>query len=193
MRSDNGTVPVKLGARFSFFAVLGFLVCTDSGGVSVMCMISIMLHELGHLAVMAAEKRPPSAIELYGGGIHISGGSTSFPAAAGGVAVNIMLFLLCGLIPWEWRGLRLFGVVNLLIAAFNLLPLGELDGKLMLDKALTLAFSPERAVHLSGICEKLAAAAVIPAVVMLVFSGYLNFSAVIFLFYILAVEILEKI
>ena len=193
MRRNCGAVPVRIRARFSFFAVLGFLICTDKDGVSVMCAAACMLHELGHLAVMFAEKRLPTAIELYGGGIHISGGSTSFPAAAAGVSVNLALFILFGLIPWENRDVRLFGTVNLLVAAFNLLPVGSLDGKLMLDKALVRAFPPENAVHISELCEKMMLALVLPAVIVLVFSGLLNFSAVIFLIYILAVEFLEKI
>ncbi len=193
MRKGRGAFPVEFEARFSFFAVLGFLVCTDRDGVSLMCAGACLLHELGHLAVMLIEKRPPDGIVLYGGGIHIRGGSTSFPAAAAGVAVNTALFLLCGLIPWESRDIRLFGVVNLLIAAFNLLPFGELDGKLMLDRSLTTAFTPQTAVRVSEICERLVPAILVPAVIVLAFTGFLNFSAVIFLIYVLAVEIPEKI
>lgn len=193
MHRDSRSVRVKVGAEFSFFAVLGFLICTDKDGVSVMCLCACMLHELGHLVVMYSEHRPPESITFRGGGIHISGGSTSFLCTGAGVAVNIALFLLCGAIPWEVREVRLFGVVNLLIAAFNLLPVGTLDGKLMLDKAITAAVEPERAVHISSLAEKAALAFVLPAVVMLVFSGALNFSAVIFLIYVLSVEILEKI
>ena len=184
---------MKISAEFSFFAVLGFLICTDREGVSLLCMLACLLHELGHLAVMLAERRLPSSITLYGGGIHISGGSTSFPCAAAGVAVNTALFLLFGLIPWEQRELRLFGVVNLLIAAFNLLPVGSLDGRLMLEKALVRGFSPKRAVFLSELCERVMLIILIPAAVMLVFSGFMNISAIIFLIYVFSVEFLEKI
>lgn len=193
MREYRGAFPIRIEAGFSFFAVLGFIVCTDRSGTSVLCLLSCVLHELGHLAVMLAEKRPPERIRLYGGGIHLRGGSTSFPAAAAGCIVNTLLFCVCFLIPWESRELRLFGVINLLNAAFNLLPFGELDGKLMLDKALIRAFPPEKAARYSSVCEKAVTAAVLPAAVFLVFSGYLNISALIFFFYNFAVEILEKI
>ena len=182
---------MKVGFRFSFFAVLGFLICTDSEGTSFLCALACVLHEAGHLAVMLVEGKLPERITFYGGGIAISGGSDSFPAAAAGVAVNLTLFLLFGLIPWESRTVRLFGVINLLIAAVNLLPIGELDGRLMLDKALTRAFPAEKAVRLSELCEKVVLLLVLPAAVTLVLSGLLNFSAVIFLVYIFAVEFLE--
>ena len=159
----------------------------------LLCALGCVLHECGHLAVMLAERRPPSSVVFCGGGIHICGGSTSLPAVIAGCAVNAALFLVFGLIPWENEKIRLFGVCNLLIAAFNLLPLRELDGKRLLDLALIRAFPPEKAVHLSEICEQIMTAIVLPAVILLVFSGYLNFSAVIFFFYILAVDILEKL
>ena len=193
MQKHNEAVRIKVSAEFSFFAVLGFLICVDSDGTALLCMLACVLHELGHLAVMFAEHRPPERVKLYGGGIHISGGSTSFPCAAAGVAVNTALFFLFGLVPWEQRELRLFGVVNLLTAAFNLLPVGSLDGRLMLEKALVRGFSPERAVFLSELSERIMLAVLIPAAVMLLFSGFLNISAIIFLIYIFAVEFSEKI
>ncbi len=169
------------------------MICTDREGFSVLCLLACLLHELGHLAVMLIEKRPPSSVRLYGGGIHICGGSTDFAAVSAGVAVNIVLFLIFGLIPWEDTNMRLFGIINLLIAAFNLLPVGELDGRLMLDKALVRAFPADKALRLSELSEKIVMLLVIPALITLVFSGFLNFSACTFLFFLFAVEILEKI
>ena len=189
----NGTFPIRITVRFSFFAVLGLLVCMDKDGTALMCAASCMLHELGHIAVMLIEHRPPDSVTLYGGGIHISGGSTSFPAAAAGVTVNIMLFVVLGIIPWENPQIRLWGTVNLLTALFNLLPIGELDGKLLVDKALIHILSPVNAARLSDIIEKTVVIVIIPCVIMLVLAGYMNFSAVIFLIYVFAVEFLEKI
>lgn len=193
MRKTDRAFPVSVELRFSFFAVLGFMICTDREGVMLLCALGCVLHECGHLAVMLAERKPPSSVVFYGGGIHIRGGSTSLPAVIAGCAVNAALFLVFGVLPWESGKLRLFGVYNLLIAAFNLLPLRELDGKRLLELALIRAFPPEKAVHYSEICERIMTVIVLPAVMLLVFSGYLNFSAIIFFFYILMVEILEKI
>ena len=178
---------------FSFFAVMGFLICTDRDGTAFLCLLSCVLHEFGHLAVMLWERRPPALIRLYGGGIHISGGNASIPAVTAGCAANLILFAVFGLPAWENRSLRLFGAFNLLICLFNLLPIRELDGKLLLDKLLLRALPAEKAARVSDICEKAATAAVLPAAVFLVFAGKLNFSAIIFFFYLSAVEIFEKI
>lgn len=189
----SGAFPIRVTARFSFFAVLGLLVCMDKDGTALMCGASCMLHELGHIAVMLIERKPPNSVTLYGGGIHITGGSTSIPAAAAGVTVNIMLFVVFGIIPWENPQIRLWGAVNLLTALFNLLPMGALDGKLLFDKALLRVLSPVSAARVSYITEKTAAIIIIPCAVTLVLAGYMNFSAVIFLIYVFAVEFLEKI
>lgn len=193
MRKTDRAFPVRPELRFSFLAVLGFMICTDREGVMFLGALACILHELGHLAVMLILRRPPTSVVFYGGGIHICGGSTAFPAVIAGCAVNAALFLVCGAVPWENERVRLFGVMNLLIAAFNLLPVRELDGKRLLDLALIWAFPPEKAVRYSGICERIMLILVIPSVLLLVFSGYLNFSAIIFFFYLLVVEILEKI
>ncbi len=193
MRKTRYAFPVKIEVSFSFLAVLGFLICADRDGNAVLCLLACVLHEAGHLFVMIIERKLPSSVTFYGGGIHICGGSTSIAAVSAGVIANIVLFLIFGLIPWENEKLRLFGVINLLIAVFNLLPFGELDGKLMLDKALVRAFPAEKAIRCSDICSKVVLLFVLPAAVTLVFSGYLNFSAVTFFFFLLGVEILEKI
>lgn len=169
------------------------MVCADTDGTMLLCALACLLHECGHLAVMLAVRRPPSSVVFYGGGIHICGGSTGFPAAIAGCAVNTALFLVFGLIPWENEQVRLFGVINLLIAAFNLLPVRELDGHRLLELSLIRAFPPEKAARLTDLCERVMLILILPAVMLLVFSGRLNFSAIIFFFYLLVVEILEKI
>ncbi len=158
-----------------------------------MCLTACFLHELGHLGVMLILQRPPSEITFSGGGIRISGGSCGFAAVSAGVAVNLVLFVVFAVFPWENDTMSLFGVINLLAAAFNLLPIGSLDGKRMLDIALKRAFSPSFAIKLSDICEAVMLCLVVPSLCFLVFSGLLNFSAVIFVIYVLAVEILNKI
>lgn len=193
MRRDNGAVQIKLHARFSFFAVLGLLVCLDKDGMSLLCAAACVLHELGHIVVMMIEHRPPLSVTLYGGGIHISGGSTSFLSASAGVIVNFIMFLLFGVISWKTQKIRLFGAVNLLIGVFNLLPIGNLDGRLILDRALTRLFEPVTAARLSDISEKVMMILIPPLTALLVIYGYVNISAVFFIIYVFAVEFLEKI
>lgn len=183
---------MKLRLKFSFPAVLAFTLCTDREGTALLCLFACFLHETGHLIVMLAERKPPSEIILYGGGIHIKGGSKSLPSAAGGCVMNILLFLLFYFVFPFREKFRLFGVINLILAAVNLLPLKELDGRLILEKAFIAFLPPARALKAVDITEKITVIFTLPAVVLLVFSGYMSFSAIIFFFYLLAVDIFDK-
>ena len=181
-----------ISARFSFLAVTAFLLCTDRQGTALLCFSSCVLHELGHIAVMLAERRPPESVVLYGGGIKLSGGSRSLLACAGGVLTNILLFSVFYFVPFPFGKRKLFAVINLLLAAVNLLPVGELDGKLLLDKALLRTLSAEKALRISSAVTVCALVIVVPAVIILVFSGCMNPSSLIFFFYLAAAEFIER-
>lgn len=183
---------VRLKLRFSFPAVLALLLCTDGEGTAILCLIGSLLHEMGHLIIMLLEKKPPSEIILYGGGIHIHGGSHSFLAASGGCIMNILLFGAFWFLLPDRGNFRLFAVINLILCAVNLLPIKELDGRRILECCFIGAMSPEKAIRAVDIAERVALILVLPAVILLVFSGYMSFSAIIFFFYLLAVDIFDK-
>ena len=113
-------------------------------------------------------------------------------AAGAGCAFNLLLFAAFYFLPFAGEKMRLFAVINLLLAVFNLLPLKELDGHILLERALLCAFSPEKAARSLDVCEKILLIFIVPAAAVLVFSGYMSFSAIIFLFYLLAVDIFDK-
>ncbi len=179
--------------RFSFPAVLSLLLCTDAERTALLCLLSCMLHELGHIAVMLYERRPPRKITFYGGGILLSAsGISSVPVLFGGCAVNFLLggiFLFWG----AAQRAKLFGALNLLTGLLNLLPIRPLDGGMLLERFFLRFFPPERVPQLMNGIELAAGALLIPAVVFFFYKGFVGISSVIFLLYLLAVEIFEKI
>ncbi len=183
---------MKIRIGFSFLAVLGFILCTDNEGTAVLCLAACALHELGHLAVMLIERKLPYEISFYGGGVHIKGGSNSLPAVSGGCIVNTVLFFVFYFLPFADEKCKLFAVINLLVAAINLIPVNELDGRAILEKILLKALSPEKVIRIVDIAEKTAVILAVPTVVLLSASGVIGFSSLVFLFYILAVDIFDK-
>lgn len=123
---------------FSFFAVAAMFFLMDTSGFGVWALAACAVHELSHLAVMAAFGINADAITFYGAGIRISCGAMEdapvFHQAvvyAAGVTANFILaavFFLCGM--------AMGGFINLFTGAFNLLPLGELDGARLLKLAV---------------------------------------------------------
>ncbi len=183
--------------RFSFPAVLSLLLCTDTEGTALLCLLSCMLHELGHVLMMLLEKRPPRKMTFYGGGILLSAeGFGSVRVLLGGVAVNFLLFILF-YFGGTWLGgsprLLLFGAVNLLTGLLNLLPIRPLDGGRLLERAILRLLPPERAMRVMSVTEAAAGALLIPTVILLFSRGMIGFSSVVFLIYLLAVDFLEKV
>ena len=177
--------------RFSFPAVLGIILCTDTKGTALLCLLACALHETGHIAVMYITGRPPEKITLYGGGMKLTGGGKSIPVIISGCAVNFLLFAAFYFFTADYN-LRLFGVINLLTGIFNLIPIRPLDGYNLLEKVSVRLFSPKTAISFMRIAEITAAVICAPLIILFFWDSGINFSLVVFLFYLFVVDIIEK-
>lgn len=185
-------VKTKAEMRFSFPAVLALILCTDTKGTALMCLLACALHEIGHIAVMYAMGCPPERITFYGGGMKLTGGGKSIPVIISGCAVNFLLFAAFYFFGGNYD-FRLFGVINLLTGLFNLLPVQPFDGYNLLEKLIIKLFPPERAISLMKAAEIVACVVITPLIILFFLDGNVNFSSVVFLFYLFVVDIIEKI
>ncbi len=185
-------VKTKAEVRFSFPAVLSVILCTDTEGTAVLCILACTLHELGHIIMMLFEGKSPEKIIFCGGGIRLSGGiNRSIPVIIGGCAVNFILFgIFYGLC--SDYSLKLFGMINFLTGLFNLMPVQPLDGYHLLEKLLIKAISPEKVGAALRITEITACVLSAPFIILFFLNSGVNFSLVIFLFYLFVVDIVEK-
>lgn len=122
-------------------AALVLLLQRDHTGLVRMALAASVLHELGHIAVFRHYKKrwPVLRVSLRGIGMDLRGEwfspSQQLRLAAAGPLVN---FLLCaGLCLWmghraSYAG-YFFASTNLCVGLFNLIPLGELDGRRILQ------------------------------------------------------------
>jgi Zn-dependent protease len=158
---------VKIGADFTFFAVIAMFASLDTTGYALMSIVVCLVHELGHLLAMRGK---PYSIMFRGGGIRIVSDCNSFFVLIAGSLTNIVLFfILYSVFP-------VFAVMNLVIGLFNLLPIGCLDGKLLLEKIM-----PVKALR---VIEAVTIIAVIAVIVIV----QVNFTIIGVIFYVIAVD-----
>ena len=122
-------------------------------------LAALVLHELGHLAVLVACRAPVRGVRLGFGDIEIQTDSlpcgTELLCAWAGPAMNLLLWLL------HQNVCAPFAAVNLLLGAYNLLPVLPLDGGRMWLAALE-RFLPERtALRVSALTGMAIAAAML--------------------------------
>lgn len=173
---------------FSFFAVVALYLFLDGSGLGLSALAACGLHELSHLAVMTVFGVPVDEITFYGAGIRITSPKTD---EKGGIARVLILLAGCAanfaaaLLFWRFGNLAA-AAINMCTAIFNLLPLGELDGAMLLRTLLIKKCKPENvdkymkaAAMLSGIA--------VAAVVFLLGGGNFSFTLATTLLYIIIV------
>ncbi|MCL2036154.1 MAG: hypothetical protein FWG83_02050 [Oscillospiraceae bacterium] len=173
---------VEIGADFTFFAVLAMFLSLDSTGFAIMSLSVCLIHEAGHLAAMLFTKKKPKSIVFSGGGVRITvSGRQSLSVIVAGSAVNIgLFFLLYFTLPKNALYPVMFAVLNLVTGVFNLLPIGCLDGKRLLS-----IFLPERPL---AVIETVVTLLTVIVIAAAFFEGYINFTIVGAIIYIMAVD-----
>lgn len=126
----------KLTVRFdfSFFATVTLLMLLSGSNYAVIGLAVCLWHELGHFTVMLICGVKVKELVFYGAGIKIipdkqidfTGFGTAISVYLAGSAANFIAVALLSMS--ESPEARLFAAVNMVIGAFNLLPLGYLDG-----------------------------------------------------------------
>ena len=185
---------VRVAFDFSFFAAVGIFLAFDTSGYGIFCLSACLCHESGHLLLMLLGGKKPDELIFSGGGICIKQqGNASLPVLAAGSGVNFVLFVVfCFLLPRDSIYKLLFGFSNFCVGAMNLLPIGELDGKKLLER-LFIAILPYRAAqNAMSIAEAVGYIAAAAVIVLLFFSGTLNFTALAVIIYITVVDIMLK-
>lgn len=117
---------MRIRVTAGFWLLLGAFWLLDRQGVTLPFLLAAGLHEAGHLAALRVLKIPVYALELRTSGAviraELPGGPREARALAAGPAVNLLLALLF------WRSRPLFGLCNLSLALWNLLPIPGRDG-----------------------------------------------------------------
>jgi Zn-dependent protease len=185
----------KIIVDFTFFAALALFFYFDESRFGIMGICACIIHEMGHLAALFAEKRDFESLTFYGGGIKIKyneKADASVMLIMAGSLLNFIIFIvLYFAFPFNFS-LRIFAVINLIIGGFNLLPLRFFDGGRLMEKALIKFLSAEKALETARKAEQfIAVIAVILSILIIIF-GELNTSVLIVVIYVLISDIMAK-
>ena len=137
---------VKVEATGGFFLLLAWVNYLDKSFLVPMVLLACIVHELGHLFAIQALKGTVKLIRLTAIGAEIVlakplGYWQEGLSALAGPGANLLLSIFfC-----ELDGGVVFAGLNLILALFNLLPVGRLDGGRALFCTLALLAGPELA------------------------------------------------
>jgi stage IV sporulation protein FB len=157
--------------RFTFFAMLTAMLIIDRTGIILFGLLACILHELGHIIAFVIVDHIPELISFESSGIRlvksqktISYKQEIFVLIAGS-GVNFIFAAVFGLI--NTKSAAFFCGVHLILGAFNMLPIGTLDGGRIVKLLFLLKVSPSRADFL---CNFISVLFFIP---LILFSVYL--------------------
>lgn len=178
---------------FSFFAAVA-LTAVLGGGYAAIGLAACIWHELGHLAVMKITGIPVKKAVFYGAGIKIvtdrqleySRFGIGFAVLIAGSAANFAaaaVLYRCGSMD-----IRLFAAVNLVIGAFNLLPLQNLDGGKIIILLIRSLCGYSRACLLERYFKWVNVFLIMMALIAFAFLGKGNLTLYVTLCYLLAVS-----
>ena len=179
-------------------AAVTIMLATDRTGYMLPTLFAIICHEAAHLFMMWVLESAPLSIRLIPASVQINRKISFSPkndiliAAAGPVA-NIILFL-CLYINYSAFGnisVLCYALLNLIIAAFNLLPVKGLDGGTILYNILCKLKGHDKAALIMRIITVILAVAVIFAAVTLTFRHKFNLSVYIVGIYLLVTSLMK--
>ena len=134
----------RVEASGGFFLLLAWMNYLDRQCLVPMALLACLLHELGHYVAITWLGGGVKLIRLTAVGAEMVldrplGYWQEGVAALAGPGVNLALALLFCALP----GGAVFAGLNLVLACFNMLPVGRLDGGRALSCALSLLLGPD--------------------------------------------------
>lgn len=184
---------------YLFFAVLIFILLLDKSGLMLFGMVSVFIHEAGHLAIMIILRCTPNVIILQPAGIIIHKNSFSLSRkkelliAFGGCLANgffALIFAVLYLLTSSENAL-LFSASNISIALFNIMPISGLDGYDILYLILTRFYSIDKC---KSICFASSSAFIFAMFCLsfyILFTSNGNFSILICTLYLLILTVIN--
>ncbi len=124
---------LEVRIHFLFTVILSLLLCIDKSGVALSSLLSVAIHEMGHVLIMLLIGQRLRSIDLFANGVHIESNYTFSKVkriliAIGGPAANLIPIIFIKDIN--------FKTAMMVNGLFNLIPISGTDGGDIIDVAL---------------------------------------------------------
>ncbi len=183
---------------FLFAALITFMIATDRTGLIIPTFFAVVLHEIGHLFAMWVTECSPRSINLIPASVEIvrsfskkKYGETVI--AICGPAANFIVFLgtYINYLKTNNETVITFGLLNLIIGLFNLLPVWRLDGGTVLFNIINRFFGALKAERAVKITTLVTAVSIIILGIFATIKGFFNPSIFIIAVYLLISVIIK--
>lgn len=183
---------------FLFTAVITLMLATDRTGFILPTLFASMAHEAGHLFAMWIKDCNPKKIKLIPASVQItrpvgSHYKTDIVVALCGPLVNFVLFatLFFNYLAFKNQTTLYFAMLNLIIGAFNSLPVSGLDGGTVLFSLIAQKKGINRAAAVVRAVTLISALSVLAAAILLTVKGNINISLYIIAIYLAVMSIIK--
>lgn len=190
MRFRLGGTDIELS--FWFFAVVAVFAALSKDILAVYFIIPVVIHESGHFIAIAAGRVKIESIRFTAFGIDIK--KKQQPGLAPGIELAVLfagaaanLASAAGVYFFAPKTMRsvLFVSVNIAVAIFNLLPIGNLDGGGIARLISGYYFKPRTAFFLSRLFSFLALVPLFASAIFLILTPQRNFTLLLISVYLL--------
>ena len=175
------------------------MLVVDRTGLIIPTLFAVFIHESGHLLAMWAADCQPKSVRLIPTSVQIIRGFSPKKRGEAAIAVcgpiaNIVLFgvLIANFLIFKSEQSLRFAILNLVLAAFNLLPVQGLDGGTLLSIFLSKFASVYKAESIVRIVTVVFAFIAFLLGIYLWASGTVNISVFIVAVYLLVCGMIKK-
>lgn len=174
---------ITVQVKFLFIAIVTLFLLTDTTGLAIICLLSCILHELGHIFAFYIAKIKPNLLVFDITGIKLEQPKqqlnflTELFILSSGSITNY-IFALLGYLISPTSNMN-FVLMNIIIGTLNLLPLRTFDGGKILFIILSCFFSDKLAYIFSITIDKITIVLLISLCVLSILAYELNFSYII--------------
>lgn len=188
----------EIYVSFFFMVLVTVMLATDKTGFMLPALFAVLVHEMGHLFAMWVSDCEPKKVKLIPASIQITSAvtrryKTDILVAVCGPAVNIILFFTFyfNYLAFKNETTLYYGLLNLVIGAFNLLPFTGLDGGTILFSILCRKKDIDRASLIMRVITIVSAAVLIALAVILTVKHKLNISLYIIGIYLFIMSLVK--